>query len=169
MANKLNPGVFPGKFNAGFQCQVSGFVDRVAVNSTTYSRKRDALQAFPAGEVQAVLIGRCKQPGLVLRAVAVDRPYRMDNVPRLEVAASCDDGFPGRAASNLTALGHNRRPAGAVDSSVNTGSAGKTAVGGVDNGIRVFRGDVSCYKLNDRLIESGLHLSHSPGTAFPSP
>ncbi len=169
MADKLNLCVLPGKFNTGLQCQVSGFVDRITVNSAAYSWKRDALQAFPAGEFQTVLIGRYKQPGLVLRTVAVDGAHGMDDVPCVEVAASRDDGFAGRAASDLTALGHNRRPTGTVDSAVHTGATGKTAVGGIDNGIRVFRGDVSRHKFNDRLIESGLHLPHSPGTAFPSP
>src|SRR5690606_13171889 len=101
-----------------------GFVNRIAVDSAAYRRKRDALQAFPAGQFQAVLISRRKQPGLILRAAAVDGSYGMNNITRLEVATGCHDSFAGRASSDLTAFLHNCRSAGPVDGAVHTGPPG---------------------------------------------
>lgn len=57
MPYELNFCVILNKFDAGLERQVSGLPDRIAIYTAAYGRKGDALQAFPASQMEAVLIG----------------------------------------------------------------------------------------------------------------
>lgn len=169
MADELNSRISPGEFNASCQCQMGGFMDRITINAAAYSRKGDALQVFPAGQIQAVVVCRDQKTGLAVTAATINRSDGVNDIACLQMTACCDNRLAGRAASDLTAFGHNGRSAGAVNSAIYAATAGETAVGGINDGICVFPGDVSTNEFDERLIKFGLHVSYSAGILFPSP
>lgn len=161
--------MFTGKCNAGCQCQMSGFMNWITVNAAAYSRKRNTLQALLCGQLQAVFIGAGEQSRFTVRSVAVDGADGVDDMPGFEIAAGGDYGFACGAAADDAALGHNGGSSGAVNGPVNAGAAREPAVGGIDNGVRVFTGDITNDKLDEGLIELSLHVFYPAEILLPSP
>ena len=94
-------------------------------------------QSCSHGQFQRAAIGPGQQLGLAALPAAPDRAHGMDHVLGRQVAGRRDDGRAGGAAVGIlgVGLGHDRRPAAAVDRAVHAAPARQAAVGRVDDRI----------------------------------
>ncbi len=75
----------------------------------------------------------------------------MDHMPRLQTIAAGDLGLAGIAAAERLAFAQQFRPRRAMDGAVHAAAAEQRAVGGIDDGIDLERGDVADHKLDMRV------------------
>jgi hypothetical protein len=73
----------------------------------------------------------------------VDRPDRVDHPLGCQSAGCRRLRVAGGAAAEFIALGHDGRPARAMDRPIDPAAAGQPVVGGVDDGIDLLDGDVA--------------------------
>src|SRR3990172_1086184 len=111
--------VAPDKADYRGEGHPGGLLYGVAVRACAYGREGDGPKALVEGYPEARRIGALKEPGLVVEAVLVYGPDRVDDVPGPEVAARCKYRAAGRADAYLSAFLHYRRAAGPVDGPLN--------------------------------------------------
>ena len=90
-----------------------------------------------------------------------DRPYRVDDVARRQLAGARDHRSARRAALGiaLTGLGHNSGASSAVDGSIYATPAGQLAVRGIDDGIGGLLGNISGHKFQHACTNMLAYLS----------
>ena len=97
------------------------------------------------GQFQRAAIGPGQQLGLALLPAPPDGTHGMDHVTGLEIPGRRDHGRTGGAAIGILGfgLGHDRRPAAAMDRAVHAAPAGQMAVGRVDDRVGLVQGNVA--------------------------
>lgn len=98
------------------------------------------------GQADRFTMTACEGIGLVVPAIAIDGTYGVDDVFSGEASTGGDDGLACRKAADfgddLFALGEDGWAAGAMNGAVDTSAAEERRVGGVDDGVGDFAGDV---------------------------
>lgn len=131
---------------------------RVAVGPCADGRKRHALYPMMRRDLQAVKIGTRKQDWRSGRVVVIDRPNGVYHPLGRQRPSRGDTGFADRTPTNAATFLEKRRPASAVDRSINAASATKPGVGGVDNRINVLLGDISLHEFEQGMAYLHLHV-----------
>ncbi len=114
----------------------------VAVGAGGDTGKGHGAQTVARSQLQRALVAGSQQLG-VPRGSMIDRPYRMNHLLGPKLARGGNYSLSSWAAPNLTALGHDGRPAGPVNGPIHPAAAAKLAVGGVDDGINLLPGDIA--------------------------
>jgi len=154
--------VAPQVFHGCFQGDTGRLTQGIAIDPRADSREGHAFQLPERCQFQAFGVGAPEQVCLSPAAAPIDRPHRVDDIPGLQFAGRGNYGLTGGTAADLPALVHNGRPAGPVDGPVHSGSPGQSGVGGVDDGLRFFLGNVSLNQGQGALVDLHFHTDHLP-------
>lgn len=102
-----------------------------------------------SGKSEGVAVAGGEERGIGFGVAATDRADGVDYVPGWEIACTGDDRLARAQSSrkltttNDAALFEDTGATAAVDRAVNAASAEESAVGGVDDGVDLLRGDVT--------------------------
>ena len=129
-------------FDNSSQCDRSGQVQRISIDSCAERGKSNALNLILFGQVQTALVS-AGQETLILTTTAIDRPDSMEDVPGRELAGRRRYGATGRTTVNLAALGHNARATCTVNGPIDATPASKRRISGIHNGIRLHPHNIS--------------------------
>ena len=143
-----------------------GLVQGIAVSPGAQAGKGYAAQPVPDGQVQGTPISRSQEAG-VLRNAAKDRTHRVNDLFNGQAAGGGDHRLAGGAPSQPARLGLNVRPASPVNGAVHPAAGNQAAVGRVDNGLDVSRGDVA-FSQSEAGLANG-QLSHDSASLLGSP
>ncbi len=133
---------------------------RVAVRARGDGGEGDGAQLVFCGESQGVAVAGGEGTGVWFGVAATDRADCVDYVFCGEIASDGDDGLPGGEAvtepsgAEPAAFVEDARSAATMDRAVDATSSEKRAVGCVDNGVDVLRGDIADEDL-DAVAEEG--------------
>ena len=132
-------------------------VDRIAVSAGADGREGNTRQPLRYRQLQALPVGAGQQFWLTLMTAVPDRPYCVDDMFGRQIAAvgnnrppGCQSPLPGH---DLTALFQNSRPAGSVNGPVHAATPHKAGIGGVDDSVRVLKGNIATDKTQLHLIK----------------
>jgi Flp pilus assembly protein TadD len=148
------------------QSHPGGLGQRVAVSPGAQAGKGYAAQAMQRGQVQGAPISRSQEAG-ILRSAAVNRPDGVNDPVSRQTAGGGDHRLSGRAAAESAGLRFDVRPASAVNGAVHAPSGNQAAIGGVNNGRGVGRGDVAFGQSEAGFANS--QLSHNSASLLGSP
>ncbi len=113
------------------------------------------VSAMRGREIERGAVTAGQQRFLVRPAAMPHRTDRVDDVLGLEPVAARDLGRAGLAAAERLAFLEQFRPGGAMDGAVDAAAAQQRAVGGVDDGADLERGDVGDHNIEPRLADFG--------------
>jgi Flp pilus assembly protein TadD len=147
--------VLPDAPGRRLQGHPGGVLQGIAVGAGGDAGEGHGGQPVFGGQAEGAFIGRGQEP-LVFGAAPVDRPHGVDYLLGRELSGGGDDRLAGGAMPDLPALGHDLRPAGAVDGAVHPAPALELAVGRVDHGVNLLAGDVSLHQGQPGAADGGL-------------
>lgn len=115
----------------------------IAIDTRADSTQRQRLKSLLLRQLQRLGVTAPQQRLALLRVSrAIHRANSMDHMPGRQFISLGDLGLPRGTAADGAALLHEFRTSGAVNGAVNTATAEKGRIGGVDNGINFKGGDV---------------------------
>jgi hypothetical protein len=123
---------------------------RVAVNTSRYRRKGNAVQAMDNSKCQAVGVAFRQKFGLVGHAASPDRADGVDHMARHQPIALGNPGFTGRTTAEAAALGQQIRTGCTMDGAINATTTQQAFVGCVHDGVDVELSDVAFDDLDGR-------------------
>src|SRR3954447_1216192 len=110
-----------------------------------------------SGQAQAALVRGAQQISVQLVISDVHRAYRMDDMPRFEIATTRYDCRTDRAPSYTSALLHDFGSTFGVNGSVGSVPAVQLPMRGSDHGVRFLLCNVAFRKLQDRIADARFH------------
>src|SRR5262249_11755521 len=110
---------------------------RIAICPSRQGRKRHTVTLIRHGHGQTFLIGTGELLSFPVLSAVPDRPHRVDDIARRQLASARDHSITRRAALGiaLTGLSHNSGAAGAVDGPIHPAPTCQLAVCSVDDSI----------------------------------
>jgi hypothetical protein len=141
-------GLAKERFDGGADDR-SGLFAGITVGASGDGGESDGTEVVFSGKSEGVAVAGGEERGIGFGVAATDRADGVDYAPGRKIARTGDDRFAsGQSPRKLTttngaALFENTRATPAVDRAVNAASAEESAVGGVDDGVDVLRGDVT--------------------------
>jgi hypothetical protein len=136
----------------GAKCDSRGLLQRIAVHSGRYRRKRNAPAAMRGSQLNCAPVAGRQQLSLTGRSSTPNGSHGVNDVLRVSESSSARDlCVTCRAATVQTTLLEELRASGAMNGTIDASASQQTRVGGVDDhvGIRVRR-DVTQVKCDVR-------------------
>src|SRR5882762_10334975 len=133
-------------FDDGANCDFRGLVNRIAERAGGYRREGQGFYSVIVGHADAFTIATGERFGLVLAASSIHGADGVNYIFGGQSSTGGDDSFAGGERADFghdaLALVQDRGPASVVNRSIHTSATEQIRIGGVDDGVGGFLGDV---------------------------